>query len=59
MKDALDAPRQKIIEELLAGREVKEVGELARLLRKFADDALGWVNTSERHSEVFVCNALR
>lgn len=45
MTDALDAARQKIIEELLAGWEAKEVGELARLLRKFADDALGWVKT--------------
>ncbi len=45
MTDALDAARQKIIEELLAGWDAKEVGELARLLRKLADDALGWVKT--------------
>jgi DNA-binding MarR family transcriptional regulator len=45
MTHALDAARQKIIEELLAGWDAKEVSELARLLRKFADDALLWVRT--------------
>jgi DNA-binding MarR family transcriptional regulator len=45
MTRALDAARQKIIEELLSDWEEKEVGELARLLRKLADDALGWVKT--------------
>lgn len=45
MTRALDAARQKIIEKLLADWEVDEVRVLARLLRKFADDALDWVGT--------------
>ena len=45
MTSALDAARQKIIEKLLADWEVEDVRVLARLLRKFADDALDWVGT--------------
>jgi DNA-binding MarR family transcriptional regulator len=43
--EALDAARQKIIEGLLADWDKEDVRELVRLLRKFADDALGWVKT--------------
>jgi DNA-binding MarR family transcriptional regulator len=42
MTRALDAARQKIIEGLLADWEKDDVRDLARLLRRFADDALGW-----------------
>ena len=45
MTRALDAARQKIIGELLAEWKPEDVRELARLLRRFADDALGWVKT--------------
>jgi DNA-binding MarR family transcriptional regulator len=45
MTGALDAARQKIIEGLLADWEKDDVRDLARLLRKFADEALGWVKT--------------
>ena len=45
MTSALDAARQKIIEKLLADWEAEDVRVLARLLRKFADDALEWVGT--------------
>ncbi|WP_144152178.1 MarR family winged helix-turn-helix transcriptional regulator [Paraburkholderia sp. BCC1885] len=45
MTSALDAARQKIIEKLLADWETEDVRMLARLLRKFADDALDWVGT--------------
>jgi DNA-binding MarR family transcriptional regulator len=45
MTSALDAARQKIIEKLLADWETEDVRVLARLLRKFADDALDWVGT--------------
>ena len=45
MTDTLDAARQKIIEKLLADWDPAEVKDLARLLRKFADGALDWVDT--------------
>jgi len=45
MTDALDAARQKIISHLLADWEKSDVRDLARLLRKFADNALEWVKT--------------
>jgi DNA-binding MarR family transcriptional regulator len=37
---ALDGAREKLMSSLLAAWDRKEVAELARLLRKFADDAL-------------------
>jgi DNA-binding MarR family transcriptional regulator len=43
--EALDAARQKIIEGLLADWDKEDVRQLVRLLRRFADDALGWVKT--------------
>ena len=42
---ALDAARQKIVEGLLADWDKEDVRDLVRLLRRFADDALGWVKT--------------
>jgi DNA-binding MarR family transcriptional regulator len=45
MTQALDAARQKIIEGLLADWDKEDVRDLVRLLRRFADDALGWVKT--------------
>jgi DNA-binding MarR family transcriptional regulator len=45
MTEALDAARQKAIEQLLAGWKAQEVRDLARLLRKVADDALEWTKT--------------
>jgi DNA-binding MarR family transcriptional regulator len=45
MTEALDAARQKIIEGLRADWDKEDVRQLVRLLRRFADDALGWVKT--------------
>lgn len=45
MTAALDAARQRIIERMLADWEKEDVRTLARLLRRAADDALGWVKT--------------
>jgi DNA-binding MarR family transcriptional regulator len=45
MTDALDAARQKILEGLLAKWKADDVRDLARLLRKLADDAMDWVKT--------------
>lgn len=45
MTEALDAARQKIIERMLRDWDAADVRELARLLRRLADDALGWVKT--------------
>jgi DNA-binding MarR family transcriptional regulator len=39
---ALDGAREKLMTSLLAAWDRKEVAELARLLRKFADEALGF-----------------
>jgi DNA-binding MarR family transcriptional regulator len=43
--ESLDTARQKIIEKLLAEWDPKDVRNLVVLLRRFADDALGWVKT--------------
>ena len=45
MTAALDTARRKIIEKLLADWDREDVHNLARLLRRLADDALGWVRT--------------
>ena len=45
MTAALDAARQKIIQELLADWKTEDVRNLSRLLRKFADGAMDWVRT--------------
>lgn len=45
MTEALDAARQKVIEQLLADWKAEDVRNLARLLRKAADDALEWSKT--------------
>ncbi len=47
MTTALDGAREKIMTSLLAEWDKQEVAELARLLRKLADDALRFVR-SER-----------
>jgi DNA-binding MarR family transcriptional regulator len=44
---ALDRAREKIITALLAHWEKQEVAELARLLRKLADDALEFVRAEK------------
>ena len=48
MTNALDGVREKIVNSLLADWEKNEVAELARLLRKLADAALGYVRSLER-----------
>lgn len=50
MTSALDGAREKIITALLAEWDKQEVGELARLLRKFADDALKFVQAERSRS---------
>lgn len=45
MTEALDQARQKVIQGLLADWPEDDVDALAHLLRKLADDALGWVKT--------------
>jgi len=47
MTSALDRAREKIITSLLADWDKQEVAELARLLRKFADDALEFVRSEK------------
>jgi DNA-binding MarR family transcriptional regulator len=47
MTSALDGARQKIITSLLAGWDKQEVAELARLLRKFANEALEFVRAEK------------
>ena len=47
MTHALDAAREKIVGSLLAEWDPKEVAELARLLRRLADDALGFVRAEK------------
>src|SRR5471030_2122673 len=42
MTAALDGARQKIVEKILADWEHEEVKQLARLLRRLADDAMDW-----------------
>jgi DNA-binding MarR family transcriptional regulator len=41
--DALDGAREKLLTALLADWDKRELAELSRLLRKFADDALRFV----------------
>jgi DNA-binding MarR family transcriptional regulator len=50
MTRALDRAREKILTSLLAEWDKHELAELARLLRKFADDALQFVRTDKSHS---------
>jgi len=45
MTEALDRARQKIVEKLLADWPEGDITQLALLLRRLADDALGWVKT--------------
>ena len=40
---ALDGAREKIMTSLLSDWDKEDVADLARLLRKLADDALAWV----------------
>ena len=47
MTTALDGAREKIMMSLLADWDKKELAELARLLRKFADTALDYVRTEK------------
>jgi DNA-binding MarR family transcriptional regulator len=49
MTSALDGARQKLLTRLLAHWDPKEVAELARLLRQFADDALEFVRSEKSH----------
>jgi DNA-binding MarR family transcriptional regulator len=51
MTGALDAAREKIVTSLLADWDKQEVAELARLLRKFADDALKFVRAEKSRPE--------
>ncbi len=46
MTNALDGAREKIMTSLLADWDKKDVTELARLLRKLADDAFLFVEKS-------------
>jgi DNA-binding MarR family transcriptional regulator len=50
MTRALDGAREKIITSLLAEWDKQEVAELARLLRKFANEALGFVRAERSRS---------
>lgn len=50
MTKALDGAREKIIASLFADWDKKDVAVLARLLRKFADDALEWVRSEKPRS---------
>lgn len=45
MTRKLDAARQKIAEKLLADWAAEDIRTLSRLLRKAADDAMGWVKS--------------
>ncbi len=42
MTDALDAARERLASTLLADWSKKDLQDLARLMRRFADDLLGW-----------------
>lgn len=48
---ALDGAREKIMTALLADWDKQEVADLARLLRKLADDAFNFVRTAKSLSE--------
>jgi DNA-binding MarR family transcriptional regulator len=50
MTRALDAAREKIIMALFAQWDPTEVAQLARLLRRFADDALSFVRAEKSRS---------
>jgi DNA-binding MarR family transcriptional regulator len=50
MTRALDRAREKILTSLLAEWDKPELAELARLLRKFADDALEFVRAAKSSS---------
>ncbi len=50
MTRALDGAREKIITSLFAEWDPREVAQLARLLRKFADDALEFVRAEKTDS---------
>lgn len=50
MTSALEGAREKIMMSLLAGWDGKDVAELARLLRKLADDALTFVRMEKSRS---------
>lgn len=50
MTQALDGAREKIVTSLLADWDKQEVADLARLLRKFADAALGFVRAEKDRS---------
>ncbi len=47
MTSALDGAREKIVTALLAEWDKRDVAELARLVRKFADEALEFVRTEK------------
>jgi DNA-binding MarR family transcriptional regulator len=47
MTQALDGAREKIVTSLLADWDAGEIAELARLLRRFADDALRFVQAEK------------
>jgi hypothetical protein len=42
MTDALDAARERLASILLANWRKRDLRELARLMRRFADDLLAW-----------------
>jgi DNA-binding MarR family transcriptional regulator len=48
MTNALDGAREKLVTSLLAKWDPREVAELARLLRRFANDALEFVRARNR-----------
>jgi DNA-binding MarR family transcriptional regulator len=48
LTDQLDAARERILGSLLAHWDKKELAELARLLRKFADEALEFVQQEKK-----------
>jgi len=50
MTRALDGARERIMTSLLANWDRREVAELARLLRKFADDARNFVRAEKSRS---------
>jgi hypothetical protein len=50
MTTALDGAREKIMTSLLAEWDKRDISELARLLRKLADDALAFVRAEKSRS---------
>ncbi len=51
VSSALDGAREKLMESVLAGWSNEELAELSRLLRRLADDALGFVKSEKARSE--------